>query len=117
MSVGKEAVHYFEHLASLQRQIWPDACDVGILDEYMQVPRLVANLEELKELEGGRLDRWETGVSYTVRCGFEQEAGSTIGVEITVSRHEPRRGPKFWSIDLKRTSWPSDQRLGRRSTK
>lgn len=109
MAIGKEALRTLEAYAKQQTRIYPDACDYGIRETPEIAAALRGALRELKDLEGGKVERWSTGCSFTTRLGFEHDEGKIQGVRVKVSRNQDRKFA-FFTIEIYAAAWnPSDK--------
>lgn len=110
----KEELVAFEKLEARQRQIYPDACDAGILlgdirEEDLNKLRVDLNemLKVFKKPEYDyRADTWHGGRSVEFFIPIEMDEGMEHGYKFRVAFCEDKkvRGGGFISIDINRTA-------------
>jgi len=118
MGVFKEEAKALEDVARLQKQIWPDSCDYGVILEAPSDPREQSVRAALVGLESlpRRMTEWGNeysgGTTYVVFIPWEREGGLYLGTEYRVTfghgtnhgfNHLPRRF-KYISIAASRAT-------------
>lgn len=110
MFPGKESFVQLEELAQKQTRIYPDACDVGIrVDEVELRNRIRQACKELAVIYKNQAERWNFGSKWSCFIPFEMEGREYIGVTLTVTFNEDRtRKVKFFHIDIQRSRQEED---------
>jgi hypothetical protein len=107
MGLLKEELHYFMELQKRQVQIYPDACDVGVIitdEERLLLRGMVKDLSEgLKtkmETWGDetRADNKTWGSSWECLLPFEYEDGYALGCMVKLNFHRAKVGAKMENI-------------------
>ena len=110
MAPGKENLIFFEDLAKKQIQIYPDACDYGIIIKNGAFNRDSANLKEqinfharaLTEIYKSVRTVWTNGASLDLKIPFEiDEWREFVGVNVRLGFHiDRKKNIQFLSIDI-----------------
>jgi hypothetical protein len=109
MSVFKEEIHILEGLASLQRQIYPDACDYGVILTTKMKEDLRTVVKSLKGLRSYKVHKWGAwgkdssyGSSIEVFVAFENDRGMFNGTLVQIDCHVDKvKKLEFATISLK----------------
>jgi hypothetical protein len=110
MVPGKESLIFFEDLAKRQEQIYPDACDHGVIVKSGAINRESANLKEQINFHARSLTdiyksvrlAWDNGASLSLNIPFEKdEAGRFVGVNLHLGFNiDRKRSIHFLSINI-----------------
>jgi hypothetical protein len=108
MVAGKEYLYPLENLSKTQKQIYPDACDYGIISTPEIFETIKKSIDGLKETYKHKILEWgdlpKTGgrtISFFIPFEYDEERYN--GVNLDIAYHvDTRRKVKFFSIDIKR---------------
>lgn len=84
----KESLVYFEKMAKLQKRIWSDSIDVGVLVDDAKKKEAREHLITLMDTYGSKLSKWETGSTTKVFIPIEHDEGGLAGTLLEVSYNE-----------------------------
>lgn len=81
MSVHKESLKYFEALAKLQTQIFPDSCDYGVPSKYIDKDQL---MEKIADLIG--LSPYESSSHPVTNCDTPTQRNSVWTITLPIEQ-------------------------------